>query len=96
MLTRECIEWDSSKATSNNEKHGIEFEQACSVFVDPFAIELVDDRKDYGEPRYILIGRSKQGVLTVIHTPREDKHRIISARKASEEERAFYYEQNRE
>jgi uncharacterized protein len=43
------FEWDDEKTTSNAAKHGVTFEQACSVFRDPFAIELLDDREDYNE-----------------------------------------------
>ena len=88
------FEWDDDKAAANAEKHGVTFEQARSVFRDPFAIELLDDRKDYSEDRYILIGMSATSVLIVVHTQREDRSRIISARKAEPNERRFYHDQN--
>jgi putative transcriptional regulator len=50
------FEWDEEKAASNAAKHGVRFEAARSVFDDPFAIEYVDDRQDYGQDRFILIG----------------------------------------
>lgn len=87
------FEWDDDKAASNAEKHGVTFEQARSVFRDPFAIELLDDRQDYSEDRYILIGMSAAGVLVVVHTQRADRSRIISARKAEPNERRFYHDQ---
>lgn len=90
----EEFEWDDTKAATNEEKHGVSFEQAREVFRDPFAIELLDDRAAYGEDRYILIGMSSSGFLVVVHTDREDRHRIISARKAEPNERRFYHEQN--
>lgn len=43
------FQWDEEKATSNYGKHGVRFEAAQRVFEDPFAIELIDDRHDYGE-----------------------------------------------
>jgi uncharacterized DUF497 family protein len=49
-------EWDGAKAASNYAKHGVRFEAALAVFRDPFAIEFVDDREDYGEQRFVLIG----------------------------------------
>lgn len=88
------FEWDDDKAAANAEKHGVTFEQARSVFRDPFAIELLDDREDYSEDRYILIGMSAASVLVVVHTLREDRSRIISARKAEPIERRFYHDQN--
>jgi uncharacterized protein len=88
------FEWDDEKTTSNAAKHGVTFEQACSVFRDPFAIELLDDREDYNEDRYILIGMSASNLLVVVHTERDNRNRIISARKAEPTERRFYHEQN--
>jgi len=88
------FEWDDEKATSNAAKHGVTFKQACSVFRDPFAIELLDDREDYNEDRYILIGMSASNLLVVVHTERDNRNRIISARKAEPTERRFYHEQN--
>jgi hypothetical protein len=93
MLDNE-FEWDDAKAASNLEKHGVSFEEARAVFRDPFAVELHDDREDYGEDRYILIGMSAVGVLVVAHTEREMRNRIISARKAEPNERKFYHESN--
>ena len=85
---------DDDKANANAEKHGVTFEQARSVFRDPLAIELLDDREDYSEDRYILIGLSAASVLVVVHTQREDRSRIISARKAEPNEHRFYHDQN--
>ena len=88
------FEWDDEKAASNVDKHGVTFEQARSVFYDPFAIEFLDDRKDYSEDRYILIGMTAANVIVVVYTERNDRNRIISARKAEANERRFYHEQN--
>lgn len=89
------FEWDDAKAAQNLAKHGVSFEDAKGVFRDPFAIELLDDRQDYGEDRYILIGMSAANVLVVVYTDRNDKHRIISARKAEPNERKFYHDEYR-
>ncbi|MDA0662123.1 MAG: BrnT family toxin [Proteobacteria bacterium] len=88
------FEWDDEKAASNAEKHGVTFEQACFVFRDPFAVELLDDRENYGEDRFILIGMAADSLLVFIYTERNDRNRIISARKAEPNERRFYHEQN--
>lgn len=93
MISEE-FEWDDDKATSNLRKHGISFVDACVVFRDPFAIELLDERVSYGEERFILIGMGADGVLTVIYTERQERNRIISARKAEPNERRYYYEEN--
>ena len=94
MVIDKEFEWDNDKAASNVEKHGVSFEDALSVFRDSFAIELLDDRMDYNEERYILIGMSHGSVLVVVYTERQSRNRIISARKAEPNERKFYYEQN--
>ena len=88
------FEWDDAKSASNIEKHGISFEEACRVFRDPFAIELRDDRQDYDEERYIVVGMSDSRVLVVVYTERETRHRIVSARKAEPNERRYYYVEN--
>jgi uncharacterized DUF497 family protein len=88
------FEWDDAKAASNLEKHGVNFEDARSIFRDPFAVELLDDREDYGEERFILIGKSSTNILVVVHTERHERNRIISARKAEPNERVFYHEAN--
>lgn len=90
----EELEWDDNKAASNIEKHGVSFEEARAVFRDPFATELLDDRMDYGEERYILFGMAHGSVLVVVYTERQSRNRIISARKTEWNERKFYYEQN--
>lgn len=64
------FEWDPDKATSNRRKHGISFEQASEAFKDPFAIELIDDRFAYDEPRYVLIGRAGGRLLTIAFSER--------------------------
>lgn len=87
----EEFEWDDAKAASNLEKHGVGFEEARLVFQDPFAVELYDDRRDYGEDRYILIGMSAAHLLVIAYTKREDRFRIISARRAEPNERRDYY-----
>jgi uncharacterized DUF497 family protein len=52
------FEWDSAKAGANWRDHGVAFEQAIEAFRDPFAVETIDDREDYGEERINLLGMS--------------------------------------
>ena len=85
---RLLFEWDEEKEKKNIRKHGISFEIAAKVFMDPNRIEYYDDR-NYGEERYVLIGYSGN-VLSVSYTMRGDAHRIISARLATKEERRRY------
>lgn len=87
-------EWDDAKAAANAQKHSVTFEEARGVFRDPFAIELLDDREAYDEDRFILIGMTAARVLVVVYTTRDDRNRIISARKAEPNERRFYHEQS--
>jgi uncharacterized protein len=88
------FEWDDAKAAANLAKHGVSFEQARAAFDDPFAIDFVDDREDYGEPRLILVGMVENRLLVVAHTLRGDTVRIISAREAEPHERRQYHEEN--
>lgn len=67
---------------------------AIKVFNDPFAIERLDDREDYGEDRFILIGTAESTVLTVIYTERNGRNRIISARQATKHEKDNYFIEN--
>ena len=62
------FEWDSQKAASNFAKHGVTFEMAREVFKDAFAIENYDDRKNYDEPRYTIIGMVEGHLLFVAFT----------------------------
>ena len=86
--------WDKAKAAGNYAKHGVSFETATEVFTDPFAIERLDDREDYGEDRFILIGIAEGAVLTVIYTERNGQIRIISARQATKREQDDYFVEN--
>jgi uncharacterized protein len=87
------FEWDQPKATANLRKHGVSFEEAQSVFYDEFAIQFYDDEHSAEEERFLLLGMSDTArLLLVCHCEREagDLIRIISARKATKRESAFY------
>jgi uncharacterized protein len=88
------VEWNKSKAEDNYAKHGISFELAKAVFEDPFAIGFLDDRQDYGEERFVLLGRAQGSLLYVAYTERMDAVRIISARRATKNEQETYLQEN--
>ncbi|MFN8945976.1 MAG: BrnT family toxin [Pseudobdellovibrionaceae bacterium] len=84
------FKWDSKKAKANFEKRGITFEEASTVFYDPFAKLGHDPDHSEQEDRFILIGHSqKNNLLFVIHVYKEDEQtiRIVSARKATKKEK---------
>jgi len=89
-------EWDEAKARSNRRKHGVGFEDAMSVFDDPYAF-AEQDRTEDGEPRWQTIGLAGGVVLLLVaHTVREEAGieviRIVSARRANRKERNRYAE----
>jgi len=85
------IEWDSHKADSNLKKHGVSFEEAATALLDPMALTQ-EDAASEGEPRWVLIGMSSQlRLLTVVYTlRRQDRIRLISARRAMRKEAKHY------
>jgi uncharacterized DUF497 family protein len=87
------FEWDAKKADANRTRHGIDFEEALTVFSDPLARIFDDKEHSEVEPREIIIGHSVNQRLTVAcFTVRETRIRIISARKATRLERKDYEE----
>ena len=87
------FEWDSVKARKNIRTHGVSFDEASSVFKDTLSVTIYDPLHSEDEDRQILIGSSHQNrVLVIVHTERGDKIRIISARKATKQERNQYEE----
>jgi uncharacterized DUF497 family protein len=84
--------WDTSKAKNNYAKHGVSFDLAKSVFKDPFAIEFLDDRENYGEERFVIIGMADDYLLYVAYTERNEIIRIISARRATKHEQEAYFQ----
>jgi uncharacterized DUF497 family protein len=87
------FEWDENKNKSNIKKHDIDFNDAKEVFDDPKSIETEDTRKDYGESRFIIIGKVKNVILTVVYTIRVNAIRLISARRSRKDERNSYNSQ---
>ena len=92
------FDWDPVKARQNLQKHGISFERAARVLLDPYAISIFDEPHSENEDRWVTIGAEENEVLlVVVHTFRDvDSNvalvRIISARKATKEEAHQYHE----
>ena len=87
------FEWDEEKARTNLAKHRVSFLTAAEIFASEI-LERIDDREDYGEVRWIALGRADTDVFRVVYTWRGDQLlRIISAQKASKDERDLYYRQ---
>ena len=85
------FEWGTQKAKSNEQKHGITFDEASTVFEDPLSLTIHDPLHSENEERFTLIGVShKNRILIVVYTERGDNIRIISARKATKNERSYY------
>jgi uncharacterized DUF497 family protein len=85
------IEWDEAKDRTNQRKHHVAFEVAEQVFLDPFAFHR-QDRIVESEERWQTIGEVQGRILVVAHTWPSDEHiRIISARKATPQERSLYH-----
>lgn len=83
------FEWDEDKGAANAEKHGVTFEEAALALKDPFSLDLADAL----EPdRITTIGRGASNLLYVVSTDRNDRIRIISARKATTHEQRTYEE----
>ena len=89
------FEWDDRKAARNFARHGVRFEMARQAFSDDFSFARDDDREDYGEERYNLLGLVNGYVLHVTFTYRGDRIRIISARGAEPHEQRRYQKENR-
>lgn len=89
------FEWDEEKNKINIQKHGIAFEDALKVFLDPYRVYFYDSaHSSIQEERWQTIGCAFSNILFVIYTFRDEKeiYRIISARKANAREKRKYYQ----
>lgn len=88
------FEWDPDKDRRNQEKHGINFEEAVTAFDDELQITIPDPDHSIDEFRYVTIGMTSNGRVVVIsHTEQEEERvRIINARNATAKERRTYEE----
>jgi len=85
------FEWDETKARINLEKHKVSFLTAATIFLNE-RLERIGDREEYGELRWIALGRVDDEVYRVVFTWRgESLIRLIGAQKASKDEREIYY-----
>ena len=87
------FEWDPPKASANLKKHNVSFEEAQTVFYDEFAVQFFDEEHSSDEERFLMLGMSSGAKLLIVcHCERENGEviRIISARKATKRESAFY------
>jgi hypothetical protein len=94
------VVWDPAKARRNRAKHGIAFEDASTVLLDPLALTVFDETHSDEEERWFTLGRTRQGtLLAVAHTyrntgPHTAQVRIISARIATRRELSQYQHAN--
>lgn len=87
------FEWDEHKAVTNFKKHQISFDEAKTVFFDDFGVQFFDDDHSSAEERFLMLGMSSSAKLLIVcHCERGSGAiiRIISARKATKRESAFY------
>ena len=85
------FEWDEKKADDNLRKHGVTFDEAKTVFNDPFSVTIYDPDHSSDEQRYIDIGLSSKGRLIVVsYIERGEKIRIINSREATKKEEREY------
>jgi len=87
------FEWDAAKAAANFKKHQISFDEAKSIFFDEFGVQFFDDQNSSDEDRFLMLGMSSSAKLLIVcHCERDHGAtiRIISARKATKRESAFY------
>lgn len=88
------FEWDERKNERNIKKHKIDFRDVTRLWTTPIVVR-VDDRQDYGETRWIALGVVDGIEVVVSFTKRQDRIRIISARRANRKERIIYSEKIR-
>ena len=85
------FEWHGPKAAANRAKHGVTFDEAATVFGDPFGRIADDPRHSEGEERFVLLGQSdRRRLLVVMFTERSEAIHLISARNATRRERRAY------
>jgi uncharacterized DUF497 family protein len=83
------LEWDENKNIANIKNHDIDFCDAWKIFNEPI-LKKIDSRKNYGEERWIGLGRLEELIIIIVYTHRAEKIRIISIRRANRNERKIY------
>jgi uncharacterized DUF497 family protein len=85
------FEWNRQKALANHSKHAVTFEEAATIFGDSLSKTIFDPLHSTDEGRFITIGRSAaRRILLVVHTDREERIRLLSARPVTRRERKEY------
>jgi uncharacterized protein len=87
-------QWDTDKAAISEAKHGVSFEEAREVFADVNAVEFFDDAHSITEARFQRIGLTANRMLFVVYNERDERTRIIHARKATKAMERIYVEHN--
>ncbi len=83
------FEWDEEKRQDGIKKHGVDMVYAALIF-EGAVFAAVDNRQDYGEIRYRTVGKVGDEVFVVVHTPRGDIFRLISAWKGGRNDQREY------
>ncbi len=83
------IEFDPDKRQATLDHRGLDMAREGEIF-EGATLTIPDDRKDYGEPRFITIGCLDGRMVVIVWTPRGAARRIISLRKANDREQALY------
>ncbi len=83
------IVFDPAKRQATLENRGLDMARAAEIFAGA-TLTIADDRQDYGEPRFVTIGRLDGRMVVSVWTPRGAARRIISLRKANDREQALY------
>jgi len=82
--------WHEPKRQTTLKKRGLDFAHAEQVFIGPtFTFE--DDRKDYGEQRWVTLGLLREKVVVIVHTESEGEIRVISMREANKNEQILFF-----
>ena len=90
ITTPRHFEWDDAKAAEVEAVRGIAFQLAAAVFLDHDRLDMIDDRRDYGEERRITIGSASGVIIAVAYTMRGETCRIVTAWPASRRQRKAY------
>jgi uncharacterized protein len=90
MAGRREFEWDDAKARANLAKHGVPFDYAARVFLDPGMVEFDASHEGDAEVRQKAVGLIEDKLFVVVFTDRDGVCRIISARRANTKERRAY------
>jgi len=82
------FEYDPEKSAANKRKHGIDFEEAQELWLDPAAVEIPARVTD--EPRWVVIGKIGEKHWSAVITTRNESIRLISVRRSRDEEVELY------